>query len=358
MSTLNNASHDGWRIIERRDSVPIHFKFLSIALLSSLAVMVGSSSAQAPKISVTYTNPVYASDFPDPFVLRVDQTYYAYATNGGGATIQLLHSSDLVNWVYGSDAFGNLPAWATPGWTWAPEVAVVPGGYAMYYTARHTESQRQCIGVAFSKTPEGPFSDDSTQPLVCQLDQGGSIDASPFTDRDGHRYLYWKNDGNCCGQRTYIYVQRLSSDGLQLMGESKQLIYNSNTWEGNLIEAPTMYRRGDKYYLFFSAADYGNDTYGVGYAYGYSPLGPFTKWSTPIMSSAGAVAGPGHQCVITDANAKPWMVYHAWQSGNTGYPNGQRSLRLDPLTFKDGVPSVKPTTTRQVVPATRAVGTK
>ena len=339
-------------------SVPIQFKASSVALLSSLAVLIGGSFAQTPKTAVNYTNPVYASDFPDPFVLRVGEAYYAYATNGGGATIQLLRSSDLVSWVYGSDAFGNLPAWATPGWTWAPEVAAVPGGFAMYYTARHTESQRQCIGVAFSKTPEGPFTDSSLEPLICQLTEGGSIDASPFTDRDGSRYLYWKNDGNCCGQRTYLYAQRLSSDGLQLTGAAKQLIYNSNLWEGNLIEAPTMYRRGDKYYLFFSAADYGNETYGVGYAYGYSPLGPFTKWPTPILSSASAVAGPGHQCVIEDTNGQPWMIYHAWQSGNTGYPNGQRSLRIDRITFKNGVPNVVPTTSRQTAPNAQPVGAK
>jgi beta-xylosidase len=329
---------------------------LSVVLATSLAVISGCSDAQTPKPAVTYTNPVYASDFPDPFVLRVGKTYYAYATNGGGATIQSLTSTDLVNWTYTGDAFGNLPPWATPGWTWAPEVAVVPGGFAMYYTARHTESQRQCIGVAFSKTPDGPYEDSSPEPLVCQLDAGGSIDASPFTDRDGSRYLYWKNDGNCCGLRTYLYVQRLSSDGLKVQGEPKALIYNTEGWEGNLIEAPTVYRRGDKYLLFFSAADYGNDTYGVGYAYGSSPMGPFTKWTrNPVLKSAGRVAGPGHQCIVTDEAGQPWMVYHAWEAGNTGYPNGQRTLRIDRITFKDGVPSVIPTTTRQTAPTTEPV---
>lgn len=336
---------------------------LGATLLSSFAVssfvLPSSSSAQTPKMPVTYTNPVYASDFPDPFVLNVAGKYYAYATNGGGATIQLLQSDDLVNWTYGTDAFGNLPAWATPGWTWAPEVAAVPGGYAMYYTARHTESQRQCIGVAFSKSPLGPFEDSSTEPLICQLAEGGSIDASPFTDRDGQRYLYWKNDGNCCGQRTYLYVQRLSSDGLSLVGQPKALIYNTEDWEGNLIEAPTVHRRGDKYYLFFSAADYGNETYGVGYAYAPSPIGPFTKWTrNPVLKSAGRVAGPGHQCIVVDKLGAPWMVYHAWETGNTGYPNGQRSLRIDRITFKDGVPSVIPTTLRQTAPNAQPVGAK
>ncbi len=184
------------------------------------------------------------------------------------------------------------------------------------------------------------------------MDAGGSIDPSPFTDRDGTRYLYWKNDGNCCGQATYLYVQRLSSDGLRLEGEAKALLHNTELWEGNLIEAPTVYRRGDKYYLFFSAADYGNDTYAVGYAYGSSPVGPFTKWKrNPVLKSLGRVAGPGHQCIITDSAGTPWMLYHAWEAGNTGYPNGRRNLRLDRLSFKDGVPAITPTTTEQTAPA-------
>jgi beta-xylosidase len=298
-----------------------------------------------------YTNPVYPSDFPDPHVIQAGDQFYAYATNGGGNTIQLATSSDLVNWVYEGDAFGALPEWATAGWTWAPEVMAVNDGFVMYYTARHTESARQCIGVAFSKTPEGPFTDTSSEPLICQLREGGSIDASPFVDSDGQRYLYWKNDGNCCGMPTNIYVQKLSSDGLRLEGAPKALLRNTALWEGNLIEAPTVWKRGDKYYLFFSAADYGNDTYAVGYAYGFSPTGPFTKWKdNPVLETSGRVAGPGHQCVITDAAGTLWMLYHAWEAGNTGYPNGQRTLRIDRVTFKDGVPTINPTTSRQPAP--------
>ena len=323
-------------------------------LFIALALAINVSSAQNPN-PMTYTNPVYNSDFPDPFVLRVGQTYYAYATNGGGNDIQLAQSIDLVNWVYLGNAMGPLPGWASAGWTWAPEVAAIPGGYAMYYTARHSESGRQCVGLATSSTPEGPFVDRANQPLICQLDEGGSIDASPFTDTDGQRYLYWKNDGNCCGQLTYLYGQRLSSDGLKLVGEAKRLILNDALWEGNLVEAPTLFKRQgiSKYYLFYSAANYADDTYAVGYAHASGPLGPFAKWqANPILASAGAVAGPGHQCVVTDGAGQPWMVYHAWTSGNTGYPNGQRTMRIDRLEFGvNGVPVVKPTTSPQTAPS-------
>ena len=330
--------------------MPHPIKTLTFLLLLAL----GFSSAQTSSKPGMYTNPVLNKDFPDPFVLRVDKTFYAYATNNAGNDIQLARSSDLVKWEQLGNALEKLASWASSGWTWAPEVAVVPDGYAMYYTARHTESGRQCIGVATSSSPTGPFVDTSSKPLVCQLDEGGSIDPSPFTDTDGQRYLYWKNDGNCCYERTYIYGQRLSSDGLSLVGEPKRLIVNDAIWEGILVEAPTMFKRQNvaKYYLFFSAASYYNDSYGVGYAHASSPLGNFQKWkANPVLSSRGKVAGPGHQCITLDDVGQPWMVYHAWTDGFTGYPNGQRSMRIDKLEFRaDGVPVILPTTTPQVAP--------
>src|SRR5215212_7386071 len=55
----------------------------------------------------SFVNPVFNQDFPDPFVLSVNGTYYAYATNGVGRNIQTTQSNDLVHWQRGPDA---LPA--------------------------------------------------------------------------------------------------------------------------------------------------------------------------------------------------------------------------------------------------------
>ncbi|MPY66586.1 family 43 glycosylhydrolase [Deinococcus sp. SDU3-2] len=303
----------------------------------------------------TYTNPVIPDDFPDPFILRVGGTYYAYGTNSGGVDLPVLKSSDLVKWQRVGEGMGRLGAWATGGYTWAPEVARTSAGYVLYYTARHTESGRQCIGAAVSKLPTGPFNDTNKAPLVCQLDLGGSIDASPFQDKNGQRYLYWKNDGNCCNQFTGIWVQKLSADGLKLTGKATDLLYNGALWEGNLIEAPQVYARAGKYYLFYSAADYNSDTYAVGYAVASSPTGPFRKLSReePWLATKGKVAGPGGQGIITDGKGNPWLYYHAWTAGQVGYENGgQRSMRIDALTWKNGLAVLKgPSLTPQVAPA-------
>ena len=56
--------------------------------------------------------------------------------------------------------------------------------------------------------PGGPYVDAGAGPLVYESDAGGSIDAHPFTDADGNRYLYWKNDGNAVGVDTWISAAR------------------------------------------------------------------------------------------------------------------------------------------------------
>src|SRR5260370_38188537 len=84
----------------------------------------------------TFQNPVHGRDFPDPFVLHVGDTYYAYATNAGGINVQTAVSRDLVHWTAGPDALPALPSWSSTGLTWAPTVLRRGDGtYLLYYTA-------------------------------------------------------------------------------------------------------------------------------------------------------------------------------------------------------------------------------
>lgn len=301
-----------------------------------------------------YCNPVAPGDFPDPFVLEHDGVYYAYATNHKGVDLPVRTSTDLANWEVRGDAMGPLPKWAKRGFTWAPDVMKVEGGFMLYYTVRHRKSGLQVIGAAFSKSPLGPFVDTSAGPLIAQIPLGGAIDAHAFVDEDGRRYLYWKNDGNALRQKTWLWVQRLSENGRQLLGEPRRLLVNDQPWERHLIEAPFVLRRGGKYHLFYSAAHYGDSTYGVGHAVADTPTGPFVKTDGPILRSTRDVAGPGGQGVLTDALGQTWMYYHAWTPGKIGYERkGERSMRLDPLAWDGDRPAVlRPSVTAMFSPAT------
>jgi beta-xylosidase len=295
-----------------------------------------SSSAAAEKGS----NPVIDRDFPDPDVLEVDGTYYAYATNTASENVQVATSTDLESWEpLGDDALPQLPSWVIPGKTWAPEVTQLgPDSFVMYTTTTNFDPALQCIAVATATAPEGPFEIVGEEMLVCPPDEGGAIDASTFLDDDGTRYLLWKNDGNCCGLDTWLYIAPLSDDGLSLAGEATRLVQQDQPWEGNLVEAPTMVVRDGTYVLMYSANNYGGGDYAIGYATAESPTGPFTKAEEPLLSTdatEGRYIGPGGQDVVTAPDGSDRLVFHAWDAAFL-----ERGVNVLPLEWEDGRPVV------------------
>lgn len=305
----------------------------------------------------TFTNPVYRGDFADPHVLKEGDTYYAYATNAVGRNIQVASSPDLVKWTLLSDAMPSLAPWARLGGSlvWAPEVIKIGDKFLLYYTARDKASNKQCVGVAVSDKPEGKYRDTNDAPMVCQAQEGGTIDAHPFRDGD-KLYLYYKNDGNCCAMATWLYVQEMTPDGLGLVGEPTRLVRNDRNWEGRVVEAPTMWKHEGKYYLFFSANNYAGHEYAVGYATCETAMGPCVDApENPILASRMTekplVIGPGHQTIIEDDDGETWLVYHVWDVTTAGLRGNSRFMWIDRLVFEGGKPVIKgPTTGPQPVP--------
>lgn len=281
--------------------------------------------------------PVFEGDFADPFVLADGPIFYAYATNTIAANVPVYRSATAVRGDYLGDALPKLPEWTEPGSVWAPSVLPRDDGFVLYYTTRDVDSGRQCISLAVADQPQGPFIDESTGPLICQVDLGGSIDASPFVDTDGTAYLLWKSDGNCCNIETGIWAQQLGADGRGLVGEPVELLRADQPWEGELIEGPAMLEVDGKYFLFYSANAWDSADYAVGVAVCRGALGPCEKETAkPILLSQNGLAGPGGQEFFTDRQGRQWVVFHAWTTEEVGYPNGARSLFLNEIETVDG----------------------
>jgi len=282
------------------------------------------------------------ADFPDPDVLRVGKNYYAYATNSPASNVQLATSSDARTWTVTTvDPLPKLPSWASPGKTWAPDVSQVkPDVFVMYVVVANTKPALQCIAVATSSSPRGPFTPAGTGPLICPDGEGGAIDPATFVDTDGTRYLLWKNDGNCCGLDTWLQIAPLSRDGLTLTGAPTKLIKQTAAWEGSVVEAPTLVRRGSSYVLLYSANSYADGSYATGYATATSVLGPYRKHPVPLLStesSKGRFVGPGGQDVVTTADGHDLLVFHSWDPAFV-----YRRLDVLPLSWKNGEPVVTP----------------
>ncbi|MBL0923088.1 MAG: family 43 glycosylhydrolase [Sphingomonadaceae bacterium] len=332
-------------------------KKIGYILIGLLAHATHASSQKDPPFL-----PAFSEDFPDPFILRYGNEFLAYATNATGdrANVQMARSTNLVDWKHITsgdklhDAMPQMPPWARSGLTWAPEVLQTDKGFVLHFTARDKKSDLQCLGAAFSSDPVGPFTSSAEAPLLCQTELGGTIDSHAFRDNDGALYLYYKNDGNNpqFKKPTDIYVQRLSADGMKLVGEASALVRNDTSWEAHVIEAPTMVRHGDGYILFYSANHFGWEThqrlspYAMGYAMCKGPMGPCSDAAeNPILNSyndkkAGCLSGPGHQSVF-EIGGRQFISFHAWAAtkGCRKFDN-KRYMYIAPLLWKDGKPQI------------------
>jgi beta-xylosidase len=309
--------------------------FLRRSLVSAVLLWTAATGA-AERRDGSCTLPEIKRDLPDPDVLATREGYLVFASNSPAANVQVIRSADLANWEFLPDALPQLPSWASPGFTWAPDVIERPdGSHAMYFSARHRDSDAQCIGVATSSSPEGPFSPVHTEPLVCPVNEGGAIDPATFNE-GGRRYLLWKTDGNCCGLDTWITIQPLSPDGLKLEGTATRLIRQDQSWEGDVIEAPTLWHREGRYHLFYSANWY-DEHYAIGYATAATLLGPYEKWPEPLVrtSEEPRVVGPGGQDIL-DVGGETLLIYHSWSE-----QNDYRGLNLDRLDWEKGHPRVE-----------------
>lgn len=306
------------------------------AALLTVAVAVLGVSSPASALSSAPANPL---DLADPSVLVDGGRYYVYAT-GNNSNLQVTSSTDMQTWTPVTDPLPQLPRWASPPSTWAPAVAKRGSTYVMYYTAHHASWNVQCLSIATSNRPNGPFADTSNKPFLCQRNLGGSIDPQPFAAPDGSLYLIWKSDNNAIGRPTQLWSQKLSPDGQSLTGSAVKLLDNNAAWQGTNMEGPAMHFASGTYYLFYGANDWFSANAGIGYATCSGPSGPCVNRSVSQawLGSRPGAQGPSGPAVFTDLAGATRLAYHSWGSGPVGYPGGARSLWIDPLSFSGGSP--------------------
>lgn len=356
-------------------------------------------TAQKANAGATYTNPLPVQ-FGDPFVLQTNGMYYMYGTGGGADQGFAGYSSaDLVNWkkegqVYFHD---NKNGWSNPksawdGAYWAPEVYEKAGKFYLFYSAQWKENpanemENFRIGVAVADKPTGPFIDMEEKPI---FDPGYPIiDANVFFDENGKTYLYysrvaykhpvesevaewakqkgWYNEI----EESWVYGVELKPDFSGVIGEPVLLLRPPGSmkdkqaeWESRSVtskevarrwtEGSVTFKKGNTYYMMYSANHFGGEHYAVGYATASSPLGPYTKAANnPVLQKnvdkGGVVTGTGHNSITYSPDGKEmFCVYH----GRTAATGEERVVFIDRMAVNNGKIAVYgPTTTPQKLPS-------
>lgn len=187
-------------------------------------------------------NPIIYSDFPDPDIIRVDDTYYmASTTMHYMPGCDILRSYDLMNWEFVCHAYETLDN--TPGHNlegkeqiygqgmWAPSFRYHKGTYYVNFTANDTHKTY----LLTSSDPAGPWKKRTIE--------GFYYDSSLFFDDDGRVYIVH-------GQKE-LYLTELDEEvkGPKESGLRRRIVCDVD--EINLgYEGAHLYKKDGKYYLF------------------------------------------------------------------------------------------------------------
>ncbi|MGS2648276.1 family 43 glycosylhydrolase [Streptosporangium sp. LJ11] len=252
----------------------------------------------------------------DPEVTKTPGGTYLLAHTGDN--ISLKTSTDRTTWRNAGSAFPGGVSWAHPytgggNHVWAPDITYVNGRYHMYYSASSFGSNRSAIFLATSTT--GASGSWTHQGLVIESrtsDNFNAIDPSMTIDAQGRWWLtfgsFWSGIKQiqldpATGRRTGTTLTSVAGRG------------------GGAIEAPTLVRRGDHYYLFVSfdrCCQGASSTYRIMVGRSTSVNGPFTDRNgvamnsgggTEILAGRGSVHGPGHQTYLDDTDGSI-LFYH------------------------------------------------
>lgn len=312
------------------------------------AVVVGQAkvrqTANAPRVW----------DNSDPAVLADGGQNYLYgSTNNKKVPVRRISSfsgsleDSRIDWANNArDAMPTKPAWVNGSrhggtWQiWAPSVIKIGSRYVMYFSSNRAGARDlqndQCIGMATSSSPYGPFAPGSS-PIYCGLKRvdpqanswgHGALDPEVIRTPTGRLFLMV-----ALSRTTHnIGVIPLLSTGTNPGGinatpttlVSQGLPFHDGTDNSTLtgsffVENPTMhYDPATKtYLLFYSAGSWETSRYLTGFARCATPQGPCAvDRRGPFLKAGSGRSGPGGMTVFTDAGGTLRVAYASWQAGH------------------------------------------
>jgi GH43 family beta-xylosidase len=265
--------------------------------------------------------------FADPSIFVHNNKYYLYGTGdqNAGQGFRVYESNDMKSWklsaINDGYALKKGEAFGTTGF-WAPQVFQHAGKFYMAYTANEN------IAIAEGNSPVGPFTQKDKLPLQAPVKQ---IDPFVFIDSDGKKYLFHVRLEN--GNR--IFVAEMENDLSAIKPATlKECIAAEKPWENTtqkwpVAEGPSVFKQNGVYYLFYSANDFRNPDYAVGYATSKSPLGPWTKHAgNPILNKQMINQnGTGHGDFFR-MNDQLWYVFHTHNSQSNVGPRKTAIIKV------------------------------
>ena len=290
-------------------------------LTMAVALATAAAPAQRPldwgdQLNGTYKNPVLNADYSDPDVIRVADKYYMVASDFHFLGMQVLESSDMVNWQIISQIYRHFdfPGWDAnqhyAGGSWAPAIRYHDGLFYVYFC-----TPDEGLFMATASEAKGPWS-----PLHCVKAVKKWEDPCPFWDDDGQAYL-----GRSQWGAGPIIIHKMSADGRQLLDDGVTV------YTGPVAEGTKIMKRHGYYYLIIPEGGVGQGWQTV--LRSRNIYGPYEK-RVVLEQGSTAINGP-HQGALVEAADSTWWFYHFQET----HPLG-RVVHLQPARWKDDWPLI------------------
>ena len=257
-----------------------------------------------------YKNPVINADYSDPDVCRVGNDFYmtssSFACFPG---LQILHSTDLVNWkIIGAaltDDYPVLPEFRGTNLDWRKRIQ--HGNYVWAPSIRHHDGW---FYIYWGDPDQGLFMTKAQNPAdtwskpVCVKPGKGMIDCCPLWDEDGKAYLSHGCAGSRAGVKSVLFVAPMSADGTTVTGPSR-IVYDGHE-DQPTIEGTKFYKRNGYYYIMSPAG---------GVKYGWqvilrsrNPFGPYEEY-VGLAQGKSKINGPHQGAWIDTPSGEDWFLH-------------------------------------------------
>jgi arabinan endo-1,5-alpha-L-arabinosidase len=275
------------------------------------------------------------ADYPGPGLVtgdvRVHDPSFVKRPNGGYLVAHTAHgvglktSTDRTAFSNAGVVFPSGAPWTTP-YTggdrnlWAPHLSYANGRYHLYYSASTFGSNRSAIFLATSTSGNsGTWNNEGLVVESFTSDNFNAIDPHLQVDTQGR---WWLAFGSFWSGLKMVRID--PATGRRYDGTLHSIAGRG----GDAIEAPTIFYRGGRYYLFVSfdtCCQGAASTYRIMVGRSNNITGPYVDRNgtamlagggTEVLSGHGSIHGPGHQDVFADTDSDI-LAYHYYDDNGT-----------------------------------------
>ena len=327
-----------------------HVTFASLFTTLSSATAPATDALRTPKMYFGDATRTGRSFAKDPSVIKLRGRYLMYysaapSTNKTvpkGWAIGIAESRDLVNWQKAGELLPQQEC--DKNGLCAAGARVIAGKVHLFYQT-YGNGPRDAICHAVSD--DGlRFTRDASNPVFHpsgDWTSGRAIDAEVFPVGD-MLFLYFAT------RDPAMKVQMIGVAGADLKSDFSRSAWKQLSngpilkpelpWERNCIEAPTVCRRGDAFFMFYAGA-YNNEPQQIGCATSQDGLHWTRLFQEPLLANGKPgewnSSESGHPSIFADNDGQTYLFYQG--NNDKGRTWFLSRVRID---WKDGKPSVAP----------------